>query len=429
MKKKRAIRNYVLVSLFIVIVSLLCFVPFQVPYTNYNFLGLANLHQGLELGGGVKNTFDLEVADWFNGSKEEAYIKTVDRVQKLLDNNYADSKVYLSGEDQLTIEVPDSFINENYLVGFIEMKSAEGADTEAMVTGRDIAKVEYTLSGTVHGVYIEFTSEGKAKFQELTKVVSQSQEKIMYIYMDKDYENPFSKTTVEEENTAGYTFISGSSIVDKKSGQEYANKIKSATLGVNMSTTTRNIEIKGVFGSNTRLVMTIVTVTLVVASIVIAFILFRELGLVSSLSMLFALMVSVIISAICDLQITFAGWLGFVSGYILNFLLHIYYLVVIKNEYSKGKKFIVSFTSGYKRALFNMLDILLITTGVLGLIIIVPSNLVRAFSYNMLMTIAGTAFTALYLNKVLAVNYTAFNTKNNKKLKFAREVEVDESKN
>ena len=56
MKKKRAIRNYVLVSIFVVIVFLLSFISFPVPGTNYNFVGLANLHQGLELGGGVKNT-------------------------------------------------------------------------------------------------------------------------------------------------------------------------------------------------------------------------------------------------------------------------------------------------------------------------------------------------------------------------------------
>ena len=86
-----------------------------------------------------------------------------------------------------------------------------------------------------------------------------------------------------------------------------------------------------------------------------------------------------------------------------------------------GKKYTVSFTSGYKKALFNMLDILLITTGVLALILIVPSNLVRAFSFNALMTLAGTAFTSLYLNKVLAVNYSALNKKDYKRIKFERE--------
>ena len=60
--------------------------------------------------------------------------------------------------------------------------------------------------------------------------------------------------------------------------------------------------------------------------------------------------------------------------------------------------------------------------------LIVPSNLINAFSYNMLMTIPGTAYTAMYLNKILAVNYTAFNTKNNKRLNFAREENVDEIK-
>ena len=152
----------------------------------------------------------------------------------------------------------------------------------------------------------------------------------------------------------------------------------------------------------------------------------RKLGIVSALSYLFALMLSVIISAICDFQITFAGWLGFMFGFVLNFLLHIYYLNCIKREYAKGKKFLVSFTSGYKAALFNMLDILLIVTGTSLLLLIVPSSAIRMFVFNYLITLAGTAFTALYLNKVLAVNYTAFNLKNEKKINFTREEMVDE---
>lgn len=427
MKKKRAIRNYVLVSLFIVIVLALCFVSFPVPWTNYNFLGLANLHQGLELGGGVKNTYDLEVADWYDGKKEEAYIETVNRIQKLLDGNYADAKVYLNGEDKITIEVPDTSINSNYLVGFLEMKSGEGEDAETVVSGRHIAKVEYMLSGITHGVYIEFTEEGKNKFTELTETVSSSESQTMYIYMNKDYANPFSRTTVTEKNTLGYTFISGASITDKASGKEYANKIASSTIGVNMTTELDNIEISGTFGSSTRLVITIVTIVLVVLSIVIGYVLFRELGLVSALSMLFALMFSVLVSAVCDMQITFAGWLGFVTGYLLNYMLHLFYLNVIKKEYAMGKKFTVAFTSGYKKALFNILDILLLTTGVTLLTLIVPSNLVRAFAYNLLMTIPATAFSSMYLNRVLAVNYTAFNLKNEKKVNFKKaEVQIDE---
>lgn len=426
MKKKRAIRNYVFVSLFIVIVLALCFISFPVPGTNYNFLGIANLHLGLELGGGVKNTYDLDVADWYEGTKEEAYVDAVNRVQKLLDKHYPDAKVYLSGEDQITVEVPDTSISSNLLVGFIEMKSESGESAKTYVSGQDIKKAEYTAQGTAHGVYIEFTEEGKEKFRELTSVVAGSQEQVMYIYMNKDYENPFSQTTVTEENNYGYTFISGSSITDKKSGKIYADKIISAMLGVNMSTTLDDIEIVGVFGSNTRLVITIVTISLIVASIILAYIMYRALGLTSCLSVLFGLMVSVLISAVVDLQVSFTGWLGFISGFALNFVLHMYYLGVIKKEYAMGKKFTVSFTSGYRKSLFNILDIMLIVTGVLASVLIVPSNLIRSFAYNMLITVPGTMYTAMYLNKVLAVNYTAFNTKNYKKIKFAREVEESE---
>lgn len=428
MKKKKAIRNYVLTSIFVVLVFLLTFIPFPVPGTSYNFQGLANLHLGLELGGGVKNTYDLEIADWFDGTEEDAYTQTVDRIQSLLDRDYADAKVYINADKKVTIEVPDTSISDNYIIGFIEMKSSSGADAEAEVTGQDIKSVEYMLSGTTHGVYIEFTEEGKEKFANLTKTVSSSDEQKMYIYMNKDYDNAFSEPTVTEENTLGYTFISGTGITSKSNGKTYANRLAGSMIGVNMTTNTEAIEVVSESGNIVRIMMTVVTVLMVIASVAIAYLLFKELGLVSSLSMFMALAISVLFSAIFDLQITIYGWLGFVAGYVLNFALHMYYLNVIKKEYAKGKKFIVSFSSGYRGALFNILDTLLLTTGSALLMLIIPSNLVRMFTYNFLMTIPGTALTSMYINKVFAVNYTAFNLKNEKKVNFTKEENVDEIK-
>ncbi len=427
MKKKRAIRNYVLTSIFVVLVFLLSFISFPVPGTSYNFLGLGNLHLGLELGGGVKNTYDLEVADWYDGTKEEAYKEAVDRIQYLLDKDYADAKAYLDKDNKLTIEVPDTAISDNYLIGFIEMKAESGEDAEAMVTGEDIEKIEYMLSGTTHGVYIKFNDEGKEKFENLTSTVA-SGGGTMYIYMNKDYENAFSTPTVTEKNTMGYTFISGAGITSKSTGKTYANRLAGSMIGVNMTTNTEDIEVVSENGNLVRTMMTVVSIVLIVASILVAYLLFKELGLVSSLSMMLSLAIAIIFSAIFDLQITVAGWLGFMLGYVLNFALHMYYLGVIKREYAKGKKFIVSFSSGYKGALFNILDTLLLTSGVALLLIIIPSNLVRMFTFNFLMTIPGTAFTSMLTNKVFAVNYTAFNLRNEKKVNFTKEETENESK-
>ena len=77
-------------------------------------------------------------------------------------------------------------------------------------------------------------------------------------------------------------------------------------------------------------------------------------------------------------------------------------------------------------ALFNILDVLLITTGTVLLTMIVPSNAIRIMALNFVITIPATAFTSLFLNKVLAVDYTAFNLRNEKKVNFVRGDEIDE---
>ena len=422
MKKKRAIRNYVLISLFIVIVAVLSFVSFPVVGTTYDFKGLANIHLGLELGGGVKNTYDLEVADWYDGSDKEAYQETIDRVQSVLNKYYSDATAYFSGDDKMTIEVPDTAISDSLLVNFFEIKKEKTAEAEAMIIGSDIKSAKYTSSGTNYGVLVQFTEKGTEKFKSLTKDVSSSGGSI-YICWNKDYENATALSITSEID---YIFLQDDGISTKDAGQLYAIKLESSKIGVNMSTELDDIEVAARYGENAKLFIFITTMVLVVASIVVLSILFKELGLVSSLSMLFALMMTVVISAIFDLQVTIGGWLGFIIGYILNFMLHLYYLNVIKNEYAKGKKFSISFTSGYRKALFNMLDILLVTLGISLLMLVVPSSAVKFFSYNLMMTLAGTAFTALLLNKIVCVNYSAFNLKNEKKVNFAREENVDE---
>ena len=73
MKKKKAIRNYVLVSICVVALLLLSIFSFSIPFTNYNFNGFVNgLSLGLDLGGGISATFEVETADWYKGTFDEA---------------------------------------------------------------------------------------------------------------------------------------------------------------------------------------------------------------------------------------------------------------------------------------------------------------------------------------------------------------------
>jgi preprotein translocase subunit SecD len=424
MKKKKAIRDYILLSLFIVVTILLSFISFPIPTTNYTFVGFANMHKGLELGGGVKNTYTMEVADWYKGSDKEAYNDALERVQNLLNKYYADATAYFSEEDKITIEVPDSAISESLTTSFFEIKSAEGESAEIELDGRDVNKAEFTSAGTTYGVYIEFTEDGTKKLRELTSEVSSSGGSI-YIYWNKDYENP---VTLSISGEMDYIFLQGEGISSKDAGELYAYRVESSKIGVNMTTDLDPIEVSPRFGNLTNIMIIVATIAMVVASIIVMSILFRQLGLVSSVSLLFAFMFSVVVSAIFDLQVTFYGWIGFMVGYVINFTLHLYYLSVIKNEYAKGKKFTVSFTSSYKKSLFNMLDIILITLGSTLLLLIVPSSAIKMFVFNLLMTIPATAFTSLLLNKIVCVDYTAFNTRHEKKVNFVREEDSNEIK-
>ena len=139
MKKKRAIRNYVLISLFIVIVAVLSFVSFPVVGTTYDFKGLANIHLGLELGGGVKNTYNLEVADWYDGSDKEAYQETIDRVQFILNKYEINVEHIPSSIDTFSLIIESAQINKKLYEVLAEIKKIE--DVQDVLVDNDIALV------------------------------------------------------------------------------------------------------------------------------------------------------------------------------------------------------------------------------------------------------------------------------------------------
>ena len=73
-------------------------------------------------------------------------------------------------------------------------------------------------------------------------------------------------------NSNRYTFISGSGITNKKSGEQYARKLESALIGVNMSTELTAIEVKGAYGDAVKIAIYVTTCVIILACVVVGYI-------------------------------------------------------------------------------------------------------------------------------------------------------------
>ena len=432
MKKKKAIRNYVLVSLFVVVLLLLSVLKFPVPFTNYNFNGFVRgMNLGLDFGGGVTATYTIETADWYDGTMVEAVSRTIDRVQTMLDKEYADAKVYKVDDDKIRIVLPDTVIDSHYVVGLLEMKAVSGEDAEAMVTGKDIKECKYMYSNGTHGVYIKFTDDGAKKFEDLTEKVAAKEDGAdgsMYVYMDKNYETPFSQPTVDEAITMGYTFISGAGITNKSSGEAYAEKMMSSMLGVNMTIEGEAIEVAPVYGEEAKVVTLIIAVFFIVVVLGLFYLLFKELGFIEMLSYMLSVLISIAIVCVVDVQITSYGVMGLLLGFMLCAYLHIVYINNIKAQYAMGKKLSISIKEGYTKSLALIIETLLVSLGLALIIGLIGCNVVTAMALTFGLTLIGTAFTTLFVNRVLVISYNAFNLSDGKKIGFTKEGKANETK-
>ena len=432
MKKKKAIRNYVLVSLFVVVLLLLSVLRFPVPFTNYNFNGfVAGMNLGLDFGGGVTATYTIETADWYDGTMDEAVSSTIDRVQTMLDKEYADAKVYKVDDNKIRLVIPDTVVDSHYVVGLLEMKAVSGEDSEAMVTGQDIKECKYMYTNGTHGVYIKFTDEGKKHFEDLTSKVAAKEDGAdgsMYVYMDKNYETPFSQPTVDEAITRGYTFISGAGITNKSSGEAYSEKMMSSVLGVNMTIEGEAIEVAPIYGEGAKIVTLIIVACFILVVLGLFYLLFKELGFVEMLSYMLSVLISVAIICILDVQMTSFGAIGLVLGLALSAYLHIVYINNIKAQYAIGKKLSISIKEGYSKSLALIIETLLVSLGLALIIGLISSNVVTAMALTFGLTLIGTAFTTLFVNRVLVISYNAFNLSDGKKIGFTKEGKSNETK-
>ncbi|MBO7219168.1 MAG: hypothetical protein J6V40_04245, partial [Clostridia bacterium] len=360
-----------------------------------------------------------------------AVSSTIDRVQTMLDKEYADAKAYKVDDNKIRVVLPDTVIDSHYVVGLLEMKAVSGEESEAMVTGQDIKECKYMYSNGTHGVYIKFTDDGAKKFENLTRTVAAKEDGSdgsMYVYMDKNYDTPFSQPTVDEAITMGYTFISGAGITNKSTGEAYAEKMMSSVLGVNMTIEGEAIEVAPVYGEEAKVVTLIIAVFFILVVLGLFYLLFKELGFIEMLSYILSVLISIAIVCIVDVQVTSYGVMGLLLGFMLCAYLHIVYINNIKAQYAMGKKLSISIKEGYTKSLALIIETLLVSLGLALIIGLIGSNVVTTMALTFGLTLIGTAFTSLFVNRVLVVSYNAFNLSDGKKIGFTKEGKANETK-
>ncbi len=431
MKKRLAKRNFILISIALVLGLVFSFISFSIPFSNYIFKGFANsFNLGLAFSDGTNNTYEVEVSKAYNGTTEDAIKEARDIVQNLVLNKYHDGAVNILDDNKLSITVPDTYIDSGLLPTLLEMKVESGEDAEVIVRGSHIKSAKYKMSGTNHGVYFEFTSEGKKAFENLTKsAVEKAQESdssategTIYIYFNKDYEN--GQELKVPEITQGYAYVTMSS---KSAAKAYAQNLLNSRYEINLTTDSDAVTTHAYFTTAQKALVAVAVALIVVGMLVFMAIRYRELGWLSLLGMTLYSVLNIICLALLNaFRLNLGGIVGLVAGYVITALTIIVLFEKCHNEFKQGKKLPQAFKIGYRKSLNVNIDIFVcgLLAGVLGLLF-TKGNL-YTFSLAICSAVMFGALVSLLIMRGFMKMYLNIKSTKVNKINFTREETTNE---
>lgn len=427
MKKRMAIRNFVLIGIVIVIGIVLTVCSFTIPFTVHNFKGFAKgIQLGLDLKGGVMAVYDAKESDDSEGDFDSQLDATINRITVLISEKYPESTIVKQGTNQIRIEVPDVSDPDEVLelIGepaVLEFKKEENG--EALLTGKDIknASAQYDSSKSEWGVSLEFTTSGAAKFQSLTAELAPDK-KPLYIYIGGKL---FSSPTVNEEIAGGKTFISGG-MKTESAAKAYATRILSGTYSVTLSLSEKSV-ISATLGEN-ALLLGIIAGAIGLAFIMVFMVLiYKHLGIIADVALvIYTIVLMAALSLIPGIQLTLPGIAGIVLGLGMAVDGNVIIFERIKDEFRSGKKIPASVKFGFKRATVAVLDSNITTIIAACVLWWLGTGAIAGFAKTLLVSIVVSMFTTLVVTRGLINNYLPLNSTNHKKLGLKKGVALNE---
>ena len=432
--KKNSILNYIAVALITILGIVLSVCSFNVPFTSFTYNGFANsIPLGLDLAGGISVVYDCSLSNDSNTqSLDTAIDGTLARLRMVIQTEYPEATVERQGSSKIRIEVP-TLTDSNEIFDLIGeptplyMTLDQNASAEARIVGSDIknvqAGVQQDANGEyVYGVSLQFTEEGAKKFSVLTKDAAEGNQ-VIYIYLGEIDDSADMQLTCEEQITGDSTFISGS-FETLEDAENYALQIMSGTFSVNLNNPQINV-ISATLGGEALNLAIIGGVIGLVVALILLWCRYGDFSFLSAFSLIiFAILMLFFLQAIPFVQLTLTGIAGIVLSFAVTIGGTIFIFEKIREEYRTGKKIPLSVKSGFKKALWPILDSHIVMAIVAIFLWIFGTSSIQGFAIPFLIGIVLSLFVNLVVLRFFVKWYLPFNSVKAKKLHLPKQVRV-----
>ena len=379
MRKNKALRRLIYMAVAVLVGILLLTVGFNIPFTTYKFTGFYDgLLKSNEIEQGIVAVYNIEKTD-----VDSDYRVDVDTTKSIIEDFFGirnqGVEVVRVGDDtlQITANVDSSVETLLTNIGsYMQLNFRSESDGDKAIIGSDIESitVERNTSSGGYGAYFQFTDEGTTKLETLTTTIA-SNSGSLYIYGGEDGDTQLQTISISDAITTGTLFLSGTMNTYLET-QTYVSQYLNGILPVKLSLESSSyIYLNYEILNHGLLIVSILFGLFILGSLAFVIIRYKHLGLVTSMSLLTAFILTFgIISSISLIQVNYFGIFAlaliYLAGYVCNFIT----IEKIKSEYETGKKLPASFRLGMKKSIFLMLDINLVPA-LFGLLLLWLGNL------------------------------------------------------
>lgn len=393
---------------------------------------------GLDLVGGSRIVYEAVLPEGYDMGNLADDMQTAQAMirQRLTSQGFTEATVALSGDNRLTVEIPQITNPEEavqtlgttaqllfmdwdgyneYISALASGETVDGAQY-ALLTGSDIAgaSAQYGAVDTSgmqqHYVQVEFTSEGQKKFADATESVAARTDgyNILMIVMDGEL---ISYPSVSERIDSESCVITGN--FDQESAQQLAGLIDAGQLPFSL----QQAELRsvgpqlGADAMSSSLMAGLIGLILVCLFMIIVY---RVPGFVACLALGFYIVIEALVFSIIRINLSLPGIAGIILSIGMAVDANVIIFERIKEELRAGKTVKSAIDSGFKRAFAAIFDSNLTTLIAAAVLFFFGTGTIVGFATTLGLGVIISMFTALTVTHFLLNRMVDFHIRNPK---------------
>lgn len=446
MTKKRARNGLIILSIVLAIGLFLTFCPFYISFNYSTFNGFFNaVPLGTDLAGGKYSIYECSLNE-FNGAMDfdKEMDLTVSSLQGTLNNmGYRSAVVTKEDGNKIRVETAnyadlgavDTYIG-TYASIYITNQAEKTDDEEGFdvanpsgtyITTKHISNITNNFAGaaSTFNIMINFNEEGTKLYKEITRLASEKDGSgNVYVYViDNDGEaieinngKNYIELECKEESKDSFLGFSSSGFTSSNSANLYTLPYIVATYGVKMELQETE-EITPVLGEAALTCIVIASFVSIAVAILVLALRYGDLGLLAGLNTIFFIVISMfLLQAIPGIVINMGSLVALVLTYLILFSGFIAIFEKVREEYKLGKKLPLAVKGGFKKAIWIVADMSIISA-VFGLVLcFFGATLFKSIGFILLSGVILSFVTLYFMTKLTCDWYVILNNKNAKRL-------------